>query len=149
MAILHCFENAMLSTSAPPATTIDLDLLNPIEVIEAMIDLRIQLEQIETQIDALKLAFYSACATLNAEKIERDRALIIRRLTSGQWTYSPEVLEQKLLFKQLKQRFHKAHEPTSGRESGQSNYCWRLLDCFRSRFGAIVDVCFKGDLLCI
>ena len=51
--------------------TIDLDLLNPINIIEAMIDLRIQLEQIETQIDALKLAFYAACATLNAKKIER------------------------------------------------------------------------------
>ncbi|MBE9011054.1 hypothetical protein IQ250_12635 [Pseudanabaenaceae cyanobacterium LEGE 13415] len=95
---------------------IDLDLLNPIDVIETMIDLRIQLEQIETQIDALKLAFYAACATLNAEKIERDRALITRRLTPGQWTYSPDVLEQELLFKQLKQQFHKAHEPTSGRE---------------------------------
>ncbi len=105
----------MLSTSAPPST-IDLDLLNPIEVIEAMIDLRIQLEQIETQIDALKLAFYATCTTLNAEKIERDRALITRRLTPGQWAYSPDVLEQEILFKQLKQQFQKQHEPTGGRE---------------------------------
>ncbi|MEP0920124.1 hypothetical protein NC981_25350 [Leptolyngbya sp. DQ-M1] len=106
----------MLTTPASHSTTINLDLFNPIDVIEAMIDLRIQLEQIEIQIDALKLAFYGAYTTLNAEKIERDRALIIRRLTPGQWTYSPEVLEQELLFKQLKQQFHKAHEPTSGRE---------------------------------
>jgi hypothetical protein len=106
----------MLTTSAPPPTSIDLDLLNPIEVIEAMIDLRIQLEQIETQIDALKLAFYAACATLNAEKIERDRALITRRLTPGQWAYSPDVLEQEIVFKQLKQQFQKQHEPTGGRE---------------------------------
>jgi hypothetical protein len=106
----------MLTTSAPPSTTIALDLLNPIEVIEAMIDLRIQLEQIETQIDALKLAFYAACATLNAEKIERDRALITRRLTPGQWAYAPDVLEQEIVFKQLKQQFQKQHEPTGGRE---------------------------------
>ena len=106
----------MLTTSAPPATTLDLDLLNPINVIEAMIDLRIQFEQLETQINALKPAFYVACATLNAEKIERDRALITRRLTPGQWAYSSEVSEQEMLFKQLKQQFQKAHEPAGGRE---------------------------------
>jgi hypothetical protein len=101
-----------LSTS--PAPTIDL--IDPLEVIEAMIDLRIQCEQLETQIDALKPAFYAACATLNAERIERERALITRRLTPGQWAYSPDVLEQELLFKQLKQQFQKQHEPTGGRE---------------------------------
>jgi len=106
----------MLSTSTPPTTKIDLDLLNPIDVIEAMIDLRIQLEQIETQIDALKLAFYAACVALNADKIQRDRALITRRLTQGQWDYSPEVIEQELLFKQLKQQFQKQHEPIGGRD---------------------------------
>jgi hypothetical protein len=88
----------MLPTSAPPSTSIDLDLLDPINVIEAMIDLRIQFEQIETQIDALKPLFYIAYAALNAEKIERDRALITRRLTPGQWAYSPDVLEQEILF---------------------------------------------------
>jgi hypothetical protein len=98
----------------PPAPTIDL--IDPLEVIEAMIDLRIQCEQLETQIDALKPAFYAACATLNAERIERERALITRRLTPGQWAYSPDVLEQELLFKQLKQQFQKQHEPTGGRE---------------------------------
>jgi hypothetical protein len=105
----------MLTTSTLP-TKIDLDLLDPIDVIEAMIDLRIQLEQIETQIDALKLAFYAACATLNTDKIQRDRALITRRLKQGQWDYSPEVIEQELLFKQLKQQFQNQHEPIGGRE---------------------------------
>jgi hypothetical protein len=108
--------NAMLTTPAPPTTSSDFDLLTPIDVIEAMIDLRIQFEQIEAQIDALKPAFYAACATLNAEKIEHERALITRRLTPAQWAYSPDVLEQELLFKQLKQQFQKAHEPTGGRE---------------------------------
>lgn len=106
----------MLTTSAPPATAINLNLLAPIDVIEAMIDLRIQFEQLEQQIDALKPAFYAACATLNTEKIERERALITRRLTPGQWAYSPDVLEQELLFKQLKQQFQKQHEPTGGRD---------------------------------
>lgn len=105
----------MLTTSAPFTAT-NLDLLNPIDVIEAMIDLRIQFEQIEQQIDTLKPSFYAACATLDAEKIERDRALISRRLTPGQWAYSPDVLEQDILFKQLKQQFQKKHEPTGGRE---------------------------------
>jgi len=61
----------MLTTSTPPATTIDLYLPNLINIIEAMIDFRIQLEQIETEIDPLQAAAHKDSATLNTEKIER------------------------------------------------------------------------------
>jgi hypothetical protein len=105
-----------LTTVSDSATEINFDLLSPLEVIEAMIDLRIQLAEIEQQIQVLQPGFYAACAALNTEKIERDRALISRRLTPGQWAYSPDVIEQELLFKQLKQQFQKKHEPTGGRE---------------------------------
>jgi hypothetical protein len=105
-----------LATASNPSTEINLDLLDPLEVIETMIDLRIQVAQLEQQIQTLQPTFYAVCVALNTEKIARDRALISRRLTPGQWTYSPDVLEQEALFKHLKQQFQKAHEPTGGRE---------------------------------
>jgi hypothetical protein len=57
-----------------------------------------------------------ATTPLNAEKIERSRAVITRRLTPGQWTYSIDILEQDSLLKQLKKQFHQNHEPSGGRE---------------------------------
>jgi len=92
------------------------DILDPLEVIETMIELRIQAAQLEQQIQALQPAFFAACVALNTEKIAHDRALITRRLTPGQWAYASDVLEQEALFKHLKQQFQQAHEPTGGRE---------------------------------
>jgi uncharacterized membrane-anchored protein YhcB (DUF1043 family) len=101
-------------TASNPAATIAL--LAPLEVIETMIELRIQVAQLEQQIQSLQPAFFAACASLNTEKITHDRATISRRLTPGQWAYAPDVLKQEALFKHLKQQFQKAHEPTGGRE---------------------------------
>jgi hypothetical protein len=41
-----------------------------------MIDLRIQLEEIERQIQNLKPAFYEACEQMETDQIRRERALI-------------------------------------------------------------------------
>ena len=81
-----------------------------------MIELRIQLVQLEQQIQALQPAFFAACLAHDTDKITHDRALITRRLTPGQWAYASNVLEQEALFKHLKQQFQQAHEPTGGRE---------------------------------
>jgi hypothetical protein len=92
------------------------EVLQPTSVIDAMIELRIQLHQLEQQIQALQPSFYAACMAINLDKIAFERAVITRRLTPGQWDYSDQVLEQELLFKQLKQQFQQVHEPTGGRE---------------------------------
>ena len=105
--------------SHPLATAIDsptLDLLDPLEIINAMLDLRAQLAELEQQIKALEPAFYAACAALQLEKISTDRATISRRLTPGKWNYSDEIVEQEDLLKQLKSQFQQAHEPIGGRE---------------------------------
>jgi len=91
-------------------------LPSPIEIINAMIELRIQLYELEQQIQALQPAFFAACLALNTEKIALKRAIITRKLTPGQWRYSPDISEQEDLLKQLKHQFQQTHEPTSGRE---------------------------------
>jgi hypothetical protein len=119
VSVLHFLNDSMLlnlSTAPQPTKTIDLDLLDPIDIIELMIDLRIQFGQIEQQLKDLKPVFYAACATLSTAKIERDRAIVTRKLTPAQWTYATEILEQELLLKQLRKQFHQDHEPTGGRE---------------------------------
>jgi len=82
-----------LSTLPNPSTA--FDLLDPFEVIETMIDLRIQLTQLEQQIQTLQPSFFAACLILNQAKIERDRAIISRKLTPAQWTYAIDILEQE------------------------------------------------------
>ena len=60
VSVLHFLNDSMLlnlSTAPQPTRTIDLDPLDPIEVIELMIDLRIQFGQIEQQLKDLKPAF--------------------------------------------------------------------------------------------
>lgn len=91
-------------------------LLDPLDVINAMIDLRTQLTELQQQVDALQPAFYAACAALQLEKIATDRATISRRLTPGKWDYSDDIVEQENLLKQLKFQFQQAHEPIGGRE---------------------------------
>jgi hypothetical protein len=91
-------------------------LLDPLDIIDRMIELRIQLQKLENQLVSLQPAFFAACLSLNAEKIERTGAVITRRLTPGQWTYSINILEQDCFLKQLKKQFHQDHEPSGGRE---------------------------------
>jgi hypothetical protein len=91
-------------------------LSSPSEIIDAMIDLRVQLFELEQQIQALQPAFFAACLALNTDKIQRDRAIITRKLTPAQWTYSLEISDQEALLKQLKQLFRQNHEPSSGRD---------------------------------
>jgi hypothetical protein len=105
-------RNNTLNTNQGDST----EFLNPNQVINSMIELRIQLAELEQQILALQPAFFTACLALNTDKIAFERAIITRRLTPGQWAYSSDILEQEALFKQLKQQFQKAHEPTGGRE---------------------------------
>ena len=98
------------------SNTNSTDLLSPTEIINTMIDLKIQLAQLESQIKELQPTFFAACVALNAEKIKLERAVISRKLTPGKWTYSPDILQQQESLKKLKHQFEQQHEPTSGRE---------------------------------
>lgn len=90
---------------------------NPNEIIDAMIDLRIQLFHLKQQIDELQADFTSACLALNIEKLALERAIITRKFTPGQWLYSDEIVEQEAFLKQLRLAFQKDHEPNGGRET--------------------------------
>lgn len=100
--------------NTPPVDSVEL--LNPNEVINTMIELRIQLTELEQQIQALQPSFKAACQALNTDKITLSHAIISRRLTIGQWAYPPDILEREDLLKQLKRQFQQTHEPISGRE---------------------------------
>lgn len=105
--------------SPPPITAThspSSDLLDPLDIINAMLDLRTQLAELQQQVDALQPAFYAACTALQLERIATDRATISRRLTPGKWDYSADIVEQEDLLKQLKSQFQQAHEPIGGRE---------------------------------
>jgi hypothetical protein len=93
-----------------------IPLINPLDVVNAMIHLRTQVAELEQQIQTLQPTFVAACFAINMEKISLEHAIISRRLTPGQWAYSPNIIEQKDLLKHLKQQFHQTHEPISGRE---------------------------------
>lgn len=99
-----------------PAQQVSTNLLNPTAVINRMVELRIQLAELEQQIQALQPAFQAACLTLNSPKIELERAVITQKLTPGQWAYSPEILQQSARLKQLKRQFQLDHEPIGGRD---------------------------------
>jgi hypothetical protein len=92
------------------------DTLTPAEVIEQMIDLRIQQVELEQQINALKPAFFDACTQQNTDRINNERALIFCRLTPGQWNYPHDIVHQEQQLKLLKQDFRENHEPAAGRE---------------------------------
>jgi len=104
--------------SVPPTRSVEApsNLLDPTDVINTMIDLRAQLAQLEQQVQALQPTFYAACAALNTEKIELERAIISRRLSPAKWDYSDDVAQQEELLSLLKKQFQKTHEPISGRE---------------------------------
>jgi hypothetical protein len=96
-----------------PDTT---NFIQPLEVINAMIDLRAQVAELDLQIQALQPAFNAACLALNTDKISLERAIISRRLTPGKWAYSNDIVVQEDLFKLLKKQFQQTHEPIAGRE---------------------------------
>ena len=108
--------STLQSTEITPSE--DPALLNPLDIIDMMIELKVQLQELQNQVASLQPAFFAACLSLNADKIERTRAVIIRKLSPGQWTYSIDILEQEDCLKQLKKQFHQDYEPTSGREVG-------------------------------
>jgi hypothetical protein len=91
-------------------------LIEPLNVIHTMIDLRAQVAELELQIQALQPTFGAACLALNTDKIALERAIISRRLTPGKWAYSNDVVVQEDLFKSLKKQFQQTHEPIAGRE---------------------------------
>jgi hypothetical protein len=93
-----------------------IDTLTPPDVIELMIDLRIQQAELEQEINALKPAFFDACAQQNTDHIPNERALIFCKLTPGQWNYPEDIIEHEQQLKQLKQDFRENHEPAAGRE---------------------------------
>lgn len=99
-----------------PSPAEPTDLLSPTDIINTMIDLRIQLYELERRIQDFQPAFSAACLSLNTDKIQLERAIVTRKLTPGQWTYSLDILQHEDLLKQLKRQFQLHHEPTSGRE---------------------------------
>ena len=94
----------------------ETNLLNPSQIINQMIELKVQLAQLQQQIQALEPQFKAACLALNTEKITLHQAIISRRLTPGKWLYSPDILTREHELKQLKRQFQQTHEPHSGRE---------------------------------
>lgn len=92
------------------------DLIDPNEVINTMIDLRIQMAELELQAKLLQPAFFAACLALNTETINLERAAISRKLTPGLWDYSLDIIDQNNLLKELKLLFRQTHEPVGGRE---------------------------------
>jgi len=92
-------------------------LLEPLDIINAMIDLRAQLAELEQQVKILQPAFYAACIALNTDKIELERAIINRKTSPGKWNYSEDIVEQEALLTCLKKQFQQIHEPISGKET--------------------------------
>jgi len=92
------------------------DSLSPNDAINQMIALRLQRAEIDHQIETLKPTFFEACAALDISQLRHEQALVLRKLTPGQWDYPSPILEQEQQLKQLKQQFRETHEPTTGRE---------------------------------
>lgn len=86
------------------------------DVIEQMIQLKVQLAHLTTQINTLKPSFYHACHEQNIAQLQREDALIFRKLSPGRWHYPPHILEQEEKVERLKQDFRDTHEPYTGRE---------------------------------
>ena len=64
---------------------------NPSDVIDQMVELRLQRAQIDQQIEALKPTFHQACAALDASQLRHENVLISRKLTPGRWQYSDAI----------------------------------------------------------
>ena len=90
-------------------------LLNPNDIIEHMIDLRIQIALLQQQAKDLKQDFFAACFALNQDTITLEQATISRKLSPGNWDYPPNITEQDLLIKTLKNQFKQDNEPIAQR----------------------------------
>ena len=99
-----------------PQTLMNTDSLHSENVINQMIALRHQLAQLQQQIDALKPAFFDACAAQAITQLRHPHATISRKLTPGKWDYPSHILDHEQHLKQLKQQFQQTHEPSAGRE---------------------------------
>lgn len=88
----------------------------PNDVIDQMVELRLQRTQLDQRIEALKPAFHQACTELDVSQFRHDNALISRKLTPGRWQYSDSIQEKEKQLKRLKRQFQETHEPVSGRE---------------------------------
>ncbi len=62
-----------------------VEVFDPSEIIERMVDLRCQLAELERQIENLRPLFFAACFTLDTDTIAVERAIISRRLTPARW----------------------------------------------------------------
>jgi hypothetical protein len=65
----------------------------PSDVIDQMVALRQQLAQLESQIEALKPAFFDACMAQEDSQFQHEQAVISRRLTPGKWDYHSDLIE--------------------------------------------------------
>jgi hypothetical protein len=92
------------------------DTLTSSEIIDLMIDLRIQFAELENKINALKPAFFDACSEYDTLRFTHERAIIFRKLTPGIWNYPDSILEQEKQIRQLKQEFQQTHDPLMGRD---------------------------------
>ena len=91
-------------------------LLHPHDIIEQMIDLRLQISHLQQQVDTLQDDFFAAWFALNQDTITHQHATIRRQLTRGKWDYPTPITEQELRIKALKHQFQQDHEPSSGRD---------------------------------
>ena len=88
----------------------------PEQIIDLMIDLRIEQNRIDQAINELKSRFFEACKAQNTNQIFHNKAIIYKRLTPGKWTYSPEITALENELKSKRKEFQQFHEPSAGRE---------------------------------
>lgn len=90
--------------------------LSSTNIIDQMIALHTHKKMLEQKILELEPAFFEACNQQGNDKINREQALVYRKITPGRWVYPHNIVEQQERLKQLKQEFQDAHEPNHGRE---------------------------------
>ena len=111
-----CYFNRNMNNTETHSSLDQSTLLNPNDIIEHMIDLRIQIALLQQQAKELKQDFFAACFALNLDTITLEQATISRKLSPGKWDYPPNITEQDLLIKALKEQFKQDNEPISGRD---------------------------------
>ena len=111
-----CYFNRNMNNTETRSSLDQSTLLNPNDIIEHMIDLRIQIALLQQQAKDLKQDFFAACFALNQDTITLEQATISRKLSPGKWDYPLNITEQELLIKALKDQFKQDNEPISGRD---------------------------------
>ncbi len=123
-------------------------LIQPLDVIHAMIDLRAQVAELELQIQALQTTFGAACLALNTDKISLERAIISRRLTPGRWAYSGESWCKKTYSSCSKSSSNKPMNRSQAERSlGLSNSYCPGLALVRSHFFEQQSALFAGFIV--